>query len=77
MQQSTARPDLAVTVSSKYRADKSLRDFVTLYHVPTEIGRDYIHIGVRGDEDSCCTISFINFDVKFGDNHKMSNYTPK
>jgi len=77
MQQPTARPDLAVTVNSTYRKDKSLRDFVTLYHVPTETGRDYVQVGLRGDEKNCCKISTINFNVKYGKEHKMSIYKPK
>jgi hypothetical protein len=77
MQQPTARPDLAVTVGSEYRKDKALRDFVTLYHVPTEIGRDYVHVGVRADDDICCKISTVNFNVKYGKEHKMNIYKPK
>lgn len=77
MQQPTARPDLAVTVQSVYREEKALRDFVTLYHVPTKIGRDYVHVGIRGDKDNCCKISTVNFNVKYGKEHKMSIYEPK
>lgn len=77
MQQPTARPDLAVMVGSEYRKDKALRDFVTMYHVPTEIGRDYVYVGVRADNDICCKISTVNFNVKYGKEHKMSSYKPK
>ena len=77
MQQPTARPDLAVTVQSTYREEKALQDFLTLYHVPTEIGRDYVHVGLRGGENDCCKISTINFNVKFGKEHKMSSYKHK
>lgn len=74
MQQPTARPDLAVTVASKFREEKALRDFLTLYHVPTEIGRDYVHVGIRGDKDDCCKILTVNFNVKYGKDHKMDIY---
>ncbi|MCF6275094.1 MAG: hypothetical protein L3J05_04955, partial [Robiginitomaculum sp.] len=75
--QETARPDLNVKKGSEYRPEDGLKDYLTLYHIPTGIGRDYLYVGLRGSEDNCCTISALNINIKYGESYKMKEYKPK